>query len=107
MATLTGNTAGSLKKMWPPIKKKAIEHHASFGTFLGAVMANGEAKVATPKATPKKRKTADEDDDDAGNDKTASPVKGKGRPKKQVKKEESSSEEEAKDDSHGDDGQGS
>ena len=128
MSTLTGNTAGSLKKMWPPLKRKAIEHHASFGIFLGQVVgsggasaANGEAKVATPakatpaKATPgKKRKTAEDGADDAGNEKTASsPVKAKGRPKKQVKKEEPIPEEAAsaddanEDSANGEDGQGS
>jgi hypothetical protein len=45
MAKLTGNTSGSLKKMWPPIKRKATDAHASFATFLGA---NGTNVVATP-----------------------------------------------------------
>lgn len=53
MASLTGNTAGSLKKMWPPIKKKAIDAHPSFATFLGnsgTNIASGESKVTAPKA---------------------------------------------------------
>ncbi|KAI4942579.1 hypothetical protein J4E91_009973 [Alternaria rosae] len=77
MATLTGNTAGSLKKMWPPIKKKALENHPSFATFLGqagvaaAAPAGGDPKPAAAKVT-KKRKAADEvpeeDADDGAKD---------------------------------------
>lgn len=55
MGTLTSNTAGSLKKMWPPVKKKAIEAHPSFAGFLGNTGSNvSNAKVAThSKAAPK------------------------------------------------------
>lgn len=122
MATLTKNTAGSLKKMWPPIKRKAMDAHPTFSKFLngpGAPAANGDAKPApAPKATGgKKRKATDEDLDDADEDtkdttsaanksdgnksdskkkpaKKAPATKGKGRAKKQVKKEEPASEDE-------------
>lgn len=63
MGTLTGNTAGSLKKMWPPVKKKAIEAHPSFATFLGNTVANiasGEPKTAAPaKAKGGRKRKAD------------------------------------------------
>ncbi|KAL5446394.1 hypothetical protein PMIN05_002444 [Paraphaeosphaeria minitans] len=50
-ATLTGNTVGSLKKMWPPVKRKVIEAHTSFGVFLGAATA-GEEATGEAKAKP-------------------------------------------------------
>ncbi|RYN67009.1 hypothetical protein AA0118_g2023 [Alternaria tenuissima] len=74
MATLTGNTAGSLKKMWPPVKKKAAEGHASFAAFLGqagvaasAAPAGGEPrpKPQAPVKVVKKRKATDEAPEDA------------------------------------------
>lgn len=66
MAKLTGNTVGSLKKMWPPIKKKASENHPSFGAFLGTpAPTGGETKVAVLKpAGGKKRKAGDQDIDE-------------------------------------------
>ncbi|CAN9106688.1 unnamed protein product [Alternaria alternata] len=74
MATLTGNTAGSLKKMWLPVKKKAAEGHASFAAFLGqagvaasATPAGGEPrpKPQAPVKVAKKRKATDEVPEDA------------------------------------------
>jgi hypothetical protein len=46
MSTLCNNTAGSLKKMWPPVKKKAAEAHASFAIFIGAPNVNATPKSA-------------------------------------------------------------
>ncbi|KAI4643762.1 hypothetical protein J4E93_006775 [Alternaria ventricosa] len=66
MATLTGNTAGSLKKMWPPVKKKALEAHPSFAAFLGQAgvaapaSTGGDPKPAATAKVTKKRKAADE-----------------------------------------------
>ncbi|KAI4944400.1 hypothetical protein J4E86_009458 [Alternaria arbusti] len=66
MATLTGNTAGSLKKMWPPVKKKALEAHPSFAAFLGqagvaaASPAGGNSKPAAAAKVTKKRKAPSE-----------------------------------------------
>ncbi|KAI4647594.1 uncharacterized protein J4E78_008909 [Alternaria triticimaculans] len=71
MATLTGNTAGSLKKMWPPVKKKALEAHPSFAAYLGQAgvaapaSAGGDSKPAAAAKVTKKRKAADEVPDDA------------------------------------------
>src|SRR5689334_21253516 len=68
MAALTKNTAGSLKKMWPPVKKKAMETHPSFAAFLGqagtAAAANSDAKPAPAlkAAAGRKRKATDEND---------------------------------------------
>jgi hypothetical protein len=64
MAKLTGNTNGSLRKMWPPIKKKAIEAYPSFATFISntsdkITAASGEAKAAPKAAAGRKRKVAD------------------------------------------------
>jgi hypothetical protein len=65
------NTAGSLKKMFPPVKKKAIETLPSFATFLtggagtSTTAANGEKKEAAPKAAGKKRKATSEPETDA------------------------------------------
>ncbi|KAL1800990.1 hypothetical protein ACET3X_001332 [Alternaria dauci] len=71
MATLTTNTAGSLKKMWPPVKKKAAEGYPSFAAFLvqpgvatTAASGGGEPKAATPAKAVKKRKAVDEVPDD-------------------------------------------
>ncbi|EUC49466.1 hypothetical protein COCMIDRAFT_84431 [Bipolaris oryzae ATCC 44560] len=114
MAALTKNTAGSLKKMWPPVKRKAMESHPSFAKLLG--QSNGDATAASstseaPKLTaaPKsrKRKPADEaseettksEPDSSEPDKkpakkkattaaaatAAATKKGRGRPKKQAK----------------------
>lgn len=86
MATLTKNTAGSLKKMWPPVKKKAIEAHESFAAFLGQSghTTNGETKSAPAlKAnTNKKRKATDENLYDAANDdkEEPEPVSGGKKP---------------------------
>lgn len=117
MASLTGNTSGSLKKMFPPVKRKAIDAQPSFGTFLNggtaptAVATNGEQKKAAPKATGKKRKAISEPDtnaaaeeaqadgektDDKVANKKKAPAKGRGRSKKakvDVKKEPTSDED--------------
>jgi hypothetical protein len=114
MATLTGNTAGSLKKMWPPVKRKAIEAHSSFAKFLGTEGGN----VAAPKATGgRKRKattdtegedvdvksaggksdTANKSDSKAKTKKKAPAAKPKGRPAKKTKKEEVKAEEDSAD----------
>ncbi|KAF1844191.1 uncharacterized protein K460DRAFT_397329 [Cucurbitaria berberidis CBS 394.84] len=117
MSTLTKNTVGSLKKMWPPVKRKAIGAHSSFAAFLGlagTLAPNGDANSApAPKATAsKKRKAADEILDDADDDKNdlepksaanksgtkkkAPAAKSKpGQKKKKVKKEAPISEDEA------------
>ncbi|KAF1947448.1 hypothetical protein EJ02DRAFT_90038 [Clathrospora elynae] len=47
MAKLTKNTVGSLKKMWPPVKKKAMETHPSFAAFLGQASASATAAAAS------------------------------------------------------------
>jgi hypothetical protein len=90
MATLTRNTAGSLRKMCeqrpssgaltritlmrytgPPVKKKAVEQYASFGNFLGQASvaatapAGGEPKPAAAAKVVKKRKATDEILEDA------------------------------------------
>ncbi|KAJ4288637.1 hypothetical protein N0V90_011874 [Kalmusia sp. IMI 367209] len=104
-ASLTGNTAGSLKKMWPPVKRKAVEAHPSFAAFLGVTpTASDEAngtKAAGGKegkaAAAKKRKQTDEPDDGqeyvegeggANGEKKKAPAKGRGR--KKFKSEEAS-----------------
>jgi hypothetical protein len=113
MATLTGNTVGPLKKMFPPVKRKAIDAYPSLATFLGGVpgavnAANGDGKKAAPKAATKKRKATspEPDTDDAAKDihsnddktggkangKTKAPAKGRGRTKK-VKTEQEDVEE--------------
>jgi hypothetical protein len=67
MAALTGNTSGSLKNMWPPVKKKAIDTYPSFAAFLGATPAptDGGTKAAPAAAakgaTTRKRKAAEPD----------------------------------------------
>jgi hypothetical protein len=112
MANLTGNTAGSLKKMWPPVKKKAIEAHPSFATFLGTDGANISAPT-TAAGSRKRKAAADNDVEDAdpksaadkseNTDKTDSkvetkkkaPAKGKGRPAKKSKKEVKDEEDSA------------
>ncbi|KAK1910177.1 hypothetical protein P3342_006450 [Pyrenophora teres f. teres] len=105
MATLTKNTAGSLKKMWPPVKKKASENHPSFASLLG--------QTENSKAGDGKDDAAS--DSDKADSIVKSPVakkvkrapagRGKGRTKKAVKKEESDSEAnfEKEDSANGDD----
>ncbi|KAL7777609.1 hypothetical protein CFE70_004276 [Pyrenophora teres f. teres 0-1] len=118
MATLTKNTAGSLKKMWPPVKKKASENHPSFASLLGQTAQDPKKR----KAVEENSKAGDGKDDAASDsDKADSIVKspvakkvkrapagrGKGRTKKAVKKEESDSEAnfEKEDSANGDDGE--
>ncbi|KAF1952246.1 hypothetical protein CC80DRAFT_479881 [Byssothecium circinans] len=119
-ARLTGNTAGSLKKMFPPIKRKATEAHPSFAAYLGATASAGESKVPATK----KRKVASEVGEDAGADadtdtkepdaepeekekepkkKKKAPAKGRGRPKKAKsdKSEDVKEEPAPDDDAHG------
>lgn len=60
-AQLSGFTEGTLKKFWPPVKKKVIEKHPSFGKFIA-----GSAPAAAPTskaAAGKKRKAADANGD--------------------------------------------
>jgi hypothetical protein len=126
MATLTGNTSGSLKKMWPPIKKKAIDTYPSFAAFLGTpggttTTVAGERNTAAPPQAKgsRKRKADTEVEDDAENNpksggvkddsaeeksngkpevkKWAPAAKGKARAPKKVKKEEVKSEEDSAD----------
>ncbi|KAI8932894.1 hypothetical protein NX059_010371 [Plenodomus lindquistii] len=67
MHELTGNTVGSLKKMWPPVKRKAMDQHGSFAKYLGQTGTVAAAPAAAPKAAAgKKRKAASEDE--AGED---------------------------------------
>lgn len=74
MATLTNNTVGSLRKMWPPVKKKAIDAHLSFGKFLGSASATNptapaaDGKPAGAASKAKKRKTTDENPETADSD---------------------------------------
>ncbi len=58
-ASLTGFTEGTLKKFWPPVKKKVMDNHPHFSKFL----TDGNPSAApTAKATAsKKRKAADAD----------------------------------------------
>ncbi|KAJ5029238.1 hypothetical protein J3E72DRAFT_408517 [Bipolaris maydis] len=118
MAALTKNTAGSLKKMWPPVKRKAMESHPSFAKFLG--QSNGDATTASTSEAPKlttaaprsrKRKPADEEaseeptksePDTSEPDKKptnksapAAKKKARGRPKKQAKIESTDEENSA------------
>jgi hypothetical protein len=104
MAELTGNTNGTLKKMWPPVKKKAIEAYPSFAAFIGntgakITAATGEAKPATL-ATGRKRKVADAEVDpdtdskDVERKKKAVPAK-KGRAVKKSKAEVKDEEDSA------------
>ena len=82
--------------MWPNVKRKAIEAHPSYATFLGSSSTSGESKVAVPKANGgKKRKAADEATDSAGLEPDASTnrengtekkVAGKGKGRKNAKK---------------------
>jgi hypothetical protein len=124
MHDLTGFTVGTLKKFWPPVKKKVIETYPSYATFIGAPgAAGGETK---PAATPKgkgKRKAADEEPEgdavDADNPDVKTKrtkkapaekkVPAKGRAKR-VKQEEASDEDakfkSAEDSADGGDGLG-
>jgi hypothetical protein len=119
MSTLTGNTAGSLKKMWPPVKKKALETCPSFAKFLStdggniaAPKATGgrkrkaaadadvedtETKDADPKSAGDKSDSANKSEGKAETKKKAPMAKGKGRPAKKTKKEEVKAEEDSAD----------
>ncbi|KAJ4362688.1 hypothetical protein N0V95_001396 [Ascochyta clinopodiicola] len=110
-AQLSGFTEGTLKKFWPPVKKKGIENHDNFGTFLAG---GSVALTNAPKAAAgKKRKAADANADaelepsadaaDVDDSKAPgkpvkapakAPAKGKGRAKK-VKTEEPVEEDSA------------
>ncbi|EAT90502.1 hypothetical protein SNOG_02290 [Parastagonospora nodorum SN15] len=94
MAALTGNTAGSLKKMWPSVKKKALDEYPSFAGFLGTTGANITTKSPTktaPKAAGgRKRKvpveTEPEADGEADIEADSEDVKPKPAPKKAGRK---------------------
>ncbi|KAF2119962.1 hypothetical protein BDV96DRAFT_641829 [Lophiotrema nucula] len=82
MGTLTGNTAGSLQKMFPPVKRKASEVVPSFAAFIGEAGAGNGAAPPTP-AKPaaakggrgKKRKADEEGADAKGSDSDSKKVK--------------------------------
>ncbi|KAF2265172.1 hypothetical protein CC78DRAFT_207832 [Lojkania enalia] len=59
MASLTGNTAGTLKKLYPVIKRKAMEAQPSFATFLGG-SSNGENRTSSAKQARVLKRKADE-----------------------------------------------
>ncbi|KZM20370.1 uncharacterized protein EKO05_0006928 [Ascochyta rabiei] len=105
-AQLSGFTEGTLKKFWPPVKKKGIENHENFGTFL---MGGSAAPATAPKAAAgKKRKAADADAADVDDSKASgkpmkAPAKGNGRGKK-VKTEEPLEEPVNEDSADGGDG---
>ena len=88
-ATLTGNTAGTLKKMWPPIKRKAADDHPSFGNFLGAAPAKaGEGKegAAKPKVNNgRKRKATSSEPEDEQVGKAETGVNGEAKKKAPAK----------------------
>ncbi|KAF2621710.1 hypothetical protein BU25DRAFT_415906 [Macroventuria anomochaeta] len=115
-AKLSGFTEGTLKKFWPPVKKKVVEEHPNFGTFIG-----GGAAAAAPafKATTgKKRNAADADADaelepkassaDAVNSKAsegeAKKTPAKGKRSKKVKTEEAEDEEKVMEEENSADG---
>lgn len=88
MEKLTGNTAGTLKKMWPPVKRKAVEQHPSFGPFVGMT---SEGEAAKPAAAPKanggrKRKAAQADSENNSVDGNTGVAADKAKPKKQAPK---------------------
>ncbi|KAH9870068.1 hypothetical protein J1614_006990 [Plenodomus biglobosus] len=69
MATLTGNTVGSLKKMWPPVKRKVMNDYEGFAKFLGQAGTTTTPPKRSPtdandaKTAPaKKRKVASDDE---------------------------------------------
>ncbi|KAH6644670.1 hypothetical protein C7974DRAFT_371757 [Boeremia exigua] len=77
-AKLTGFTEGTLKKFWPPIKRKVADEHLNFGVFLGG----GSAAAAAPtKAVAGKKRKATNADADADaeldNASSADPVDSK------------------------------
>ncbi|KAF1996341.1 hypothetical protein P154DRAFT_579939 [Amniculicola lignicola CBS 123094] len=64
MATLTGYTAGSLKKLFPPVKRKAVGLHPSLAAFLALPAEAGDVKAAPKKAAKKSEKSAEPEETD-------------------------------------------
>ncbi|KAF2789317.1 hypothetical protein K505DRAFT_328319 [Melanomma pulvis-pyrius CBS 109.77] len=111
MATLAGNSAGTLKKYLPKIKTKATELVPSFGAFLGGAPSHGETSKTAPAKVNggKKRKTPDaeidadlkadakdkdiEADSEDATSKKKVAGKGKGRSKKSKTEDKDSSPE--------------
>lgn len=92
MATLTGNTAGTLKKMIPQVKRKAMDDYPSFSKLLVG-HSNDDTKAAISKAGgPKRKATSKPEGEDADNAREneagkkgkakKAPAKGRGRAKK-------------------------
>lgn len=79
MATLTGNTVGSLKKMWPPVKRKAMNEYEGFAKFLGQTAPAKKRKVASDDEGPEDNAKADATEPATATDK---PNDSKGEPKK-------------------------
>lgn len=116
-ARLAGFTESTLKKFWPPVKKKGIENHDNFGKFLAgtAVTVPPTSKVGGGK----KRKIADTDTEAELQPKSAfpkssdsttanvkpkkAPAKGRG---KKAKTGEAEDEETVKEDQSVDGGDG-
>jgi hypothetical protein len=83
MAELSGHTEGTLKKFYPPVKRKAAELNPSFGAGEGG----GAAKPAPVKANgSKKRKASDDENGDRVSEENGKAAKGKGRGAKRTKK---------------------
>ena len=91
MAKLAGHTEGTLKKFYPPVKRKAEEQYSSFG---GAADTTAKPTAAKPNA-PKKRKTPEGDDtnEDGAAGENGKTTKGKGRGGTRAKKEKDSEDE--------------
>lgn len=105
-AKLTGFTEGTMKKFWPPVKKKAMEEHPEFAKFI----TGNTAPPAAKSAGGKKRKAIEAGvDADADADGDATEGKGKKAAKsKRGNKVKSDEAEELKreDSADGDDGKG-
>ncbi|KAF2660044.1 hypothetical protein K491DRAFT_589910 [Lophiostoma macrostomum CBS 122681] len=93
MAELTGHTEGTLKKFYPPIKRKVAEIYPSFAGGEGGAAA-AAAKPAPAKANgSKKRKASDDENGDGASDENGKATKGKGRGGKRTKKNKKDQEE--------------
>ncbi|KAF2277264.1 uncharacterized protein EI97DRAFT_457961 [Westerdykella ornata] len=52
MEELTGHTQGTLKKFWPPVKRKAADLHPSFAKAQGLVPESGTTGAEATTLTP-------------------------------------------------------
>jgi len=61
MGSLTGNTAGSMRKMFPEVKQKVMDMHPSFAAFLDSTSTLTALATETARVRAARKRKASSD----------------------------------------------